>query len=323
MRKTLAIVGRGAVGSALVNGLHDSELFRDYGLKQYHSKNIQSAYFSSPDVLIYAGVSGTKYAAEMSPIEDLQSMKEALRNMQLIGARKTILISTIDADEKVSANSEYGLNRRFLENRFLEEHENGHVLRLPALYGSTVYKNQWYDVVADHTLPNSLTTEYFEHLQALAELSNKFSDTSLEVAGSCEAVKYLPNKEAFREAGVGLQLITKYKAKFYWLDLDNIITYVEASIKNDYRIAMAVTRLHSESRNQKLFISHKFMLKRMNENLISSELEEDIIASSITRNSDYTSVKQSLHLRFICLDAKHSPFDLDYWRKQIDFNKRK
>lgn len=143
----IAVIGKGAVGRAIINGLTD-----EFGCRArvYDSSNIETAYEEYFDLVIYAGVKASKIEADKNPSNDLLHCKRAYDILSKIRSDRKILISTIDASDKFSHQSEYGKNRRVLETLVMnsEQHANTQILRLPALYGSTVYKNAWHDAVA-------------------------------------------------------------------------------------------------------------------------------------------------------------------------------
>ena len=92
----------------------------------YNSKNIEDAYGTNPDLLVYAGLRAEKYLANNDPKKDMELIIQAEENIQKINPRKLVLISTIDVfkipndvDENSVINTEglhaYGYNRYQLE----------------------------------------------------------------------------------------------------------------------------------------------------------------------------------------------------------------
>lgn len=142
----IAVIGKGAVGQAIINGLTD-----EFGCRArvYDSSNIETAYEEYFDLVIYAGVKASKIEADKNPSNDLLHCKRAYDILSKIRSDRKILISTIDASDMFGSRSEYGNNRREIEKLIMnsESHKNTQILRLPALYGSTVYKNAWHDAV--------------------------------------------------------------------------------------------------------------------------------------------------------------------------------
>ena len=100
--------------------------------------------------MIYSGVNASKYHADRNPIEDKLHCLRAYDIFKNICSDHKILISTIDASDSFDQSTAYGDNRRLLELKILKDEDlskNSKILRLPALYGSTVKKNAWYDAV--------------------------------------------------------------------------------------------------------------------------------------------------------------------------------
>ena len=94
--------------------------------KGYNSKNIEQAYGSRPDILIYAGMRAEKYLANADPEADMKLVCQAEENIKKIAPKKLILISTIDIFGETNGKNEdasvdidgllaYGLNRYRLE----------------------------------------------------------------------------------------------------------------------------------------------------------------------------------------------------------------
>lgn len=145
--RRIAIVGRGAVGTAIYRSLEPYISENDLKVDCYHSENIDEVFGKHYDLAIYAGVRAFKGAAEANPTADLMHILKAADTFKRISASRKILISTIDAglpDEEITA---YGRNRRLLEELVSDSFAKTRILRLPALFGSTVTKNTWYDMM--------------------------------------------------------------------------------------------------------------------------------------------------------------------------------
>ena len=162
----------------------------------YNSGNIEDAFGTEPDLLVYAGVRAEKYLANHDPEKDLKNILEAETNIRRIRPRKLVLISTIDvfgnpagADETTAVKTEglhpYGYHRYLLEQRVRADNPDALVVRLPALFGKNLKKNFIYDFI--HVIPPMLKEEKF------AELSEK--DPRLEPY-------YVPQGNGFRKAAV-------------------------------------------------------------------------------------------------------------------------
>ena len=62
----------------------------------YNSTNIEEAYGTAPDLLVYAGLRAEKYLANNAPDKDMELIRQAQRNIEKIAPKKLVLISTID-----------------------------------------------------------------------------------------------------------------------------------------------------------------------------------------------------------------------------------
>jgi len=141
----------------------------------YNSKNIQEAYGTEPDLLIYSGLRAEKYLANNSPEKDMELIYQAEENITKIAPKNLVLISTIDVfknpmgvDENSGIDTEnlhaYGLNRYRLELWVREKYPDALIIRLPGLFGKNIKKNFIYDYI--NLIPFMLKAEKFEELSA-------------------------------------------------------------------------------------------------------------------------------------------------------------
>lgn len=139
----------------------------------YNSKNIEEAYGTNPDLLIYAGLRAEKYLANNAPEKDMELIYQAEENIKKIGPKKLVLISTIDVfkapqgvDENSTIDTEnlhaYGYNRYLLELWVREKYPDALIIRLPGLFGKNIKKNFIYDFI--NVIPFMLKKEKFEEL---------------------------------------------------------------------------------------------------------------------------------------------------------------
>lgn len=139
----------------------------------YNSKNIQEAFGTSPDLLVYAGLRAEKYLANNEPAKDMGLITEAEENIRKINPKKLVLISTIDVfktpsgvDERTSIDTDglhaYGYNRYQLELWVRENYPDALIIRLPGLFGKNIKKNFIYDFI--NIIPFMLKEEKFEEL---------------------------------------------------------------------------------------------------------------------------------------------------------------
>lgn len=144
-----------------------------------HSTNVADAFDKENDLVVYAGVPAAMFLANSDPEADLAVMKTARENLHRIGAKQTVLISSIavyaDSRGKTEADDPageglpaYGANRLQLERWVREDFPNALIVRLPALYGINLKKNFLYDL---HTVtPAMLRTAKYGELAAKSEL---------------------------------------------------------------------------------------------------------------------------------------------------------
>ena len=141
----------------------------------YNSKNIEEAYGTCPDLLIYAGLRAEKYLANNAPEKDMELIKQAEENITKINPKKLVLISTIDVfkvpknvDENSVIDTEnlhpYGYNRYQLELWVRENYPDALIIRLPGLFGMNIKKNFIYDYI--NVIPFMLKEAKFDELAA-------------------------------------------------------------------------------------------------------------------------------------------------------------
>lgn len=127
----------------------------------FNSSNIESIAGRSFDTLVFAGAQGRKWWANQNPEADRAGIQRALDAMRDVGARRVVLISTIDvvppvagADEDFECaarpNHAYGTNRLWLEQELAARHQGAVIVRLPGLFGPDLRKNILYDLLHDN-----------------------------------------------------------------------------------------------------------------------------------------------------------------------------
>lgn len=139
----------------------------------YNSKNVQDAYGTNPDLLVYAGLRAEKYLANSAPEKDMELILQAEDNIAKISPKKLVLISTIDVfkiPKNVDENSEidtvnlqaYGYNRYQLELWVREKYPDALIIRLPGLFGKNIKKNFIYDFM--NVIPFMIKEGKFQQL---------------------------------------------------------------------------------------------------------------------------------------------------------------
>ena len=149
----------------------------------YNSKNIEESFGTEPDLLVFAGLRAEKYLANREPGEDLARIREAQENIRRIGAKRVVLISTIDVfktpvlvDEMAEVDTEglqpYGYHRYLLEQWVREHYGDALIIRLPGLFGKGIKKNFIYDYI--HVIPAMLKAEKFAELSERAPVLREY-----------------------------------------------------------------------------------------------------------------------------------------------------
>lgn len=137
----------------------------------YHSSNIEEAFGTKPELLIYAGLRAEKFLAEKFPERDLESIENAKENIRKIAPKRIVLISTIEVYDNSFHKTEsdpaigsgaYGKNRVLLEQWVEKEYPDHLIIRLPGLFGKGIKKNFIYDYI--HFIPALLKEDKFKEL---------------------------------------------------------------------------------------------------------------------------------------------------------------
>ena len=258
----LAIVGKGAVGQAIANAYVPNPA---YEVDVFDRSTIDNAFQKQYDILIYAGVPGVKYLANANPVEDMKAIQVARDNILNIRAHKKVLISTIDASFELgdSQASVYGIHRRMLENMVAHECR---IIRLPALFGSTVVKNVWFDLV-NHNLPDQLSDSYFDYLQqALTQL--KLSDhakySRFQIVKKDDRIDYIPSKQDWLNAGLGLHIAMSSDSEMGWFDLDTIDKVIQYALQNEVTTYNCASFIRSNHVAVPLSMTHTEFLEMHN-----------------------------------------------------------
>lgn len=145
----------------------------------FHSSNVEQAFETKPDLLIYAGLRAEKFLANHDPQRDLATIHQAFDNIRKIAPKRTVLISTVDVfkrpldvfeDTKIDTEGlgAYGFNRYQLEERVREAFEDALIVRLPGLYGTGIKKNFLFDII--HRTPVMLDKYKYENLSQKSAL---------------------------------------------------------------------------------------------------------------------------------------------------------
>ncbi len=215
----------------------------------YNSKNIEMAYGTNPDVLIYAGLRAEKYLANSAPKKDMNLIRQAEENISKIKPRKMVLISTIDVfklPKDVDENSlidtdglhPYGYNRYQLELWVRENYPDALIVRLPGLFGKNIKKNFIYDYMS--FIPFILKKEkYKELLEKDPELDNYYklrSNGFYQVNVSKQDEEIL--KKKFKNLDFSALNFTDSRSVYQFYNLSRLWGDIQIAIQND------ITLLH-------------------------------------------------------------------------------
>jgi len=207
----------------------------------YNSKNIEEAYGTNPDLLVYAGLRAEKYLANNAPEKDMDLILQAEENIEKINPKKLVLISTIDVfkvPKDVDENSEidtvelhpYGYNRYQLECWVRDKYPDALIIRLPGLFGQNIKKNFIYDYI--NVIPFMLKESKFEELVGREPELEDYYD--LQDNGfykvSVEEDKREHLKDIFRELGFSALNFTDSRSVYQFYNLSNLWSDIEKAM---------------------------------------------------------------------------------------------
>ena len=210
----------------------------------YNSKNIQSAYGTEPDLLIYSGLRAEKYLANNAPEKDMELINQAIENISKINPKKLVLISTVDVlknpvgvDEMVDVETDglqaYGYNRYQLELWVRKNYKDALIIRLPGLFGKNIKKNFIYDYI--NVIPFMLKEEkYLELVNIENELEkyyHKQDNGFYKVDVKDEDKEYL--KKLFRKVGFSALNFTDSRSRFQLYDLSRLWDDINTALDNN------------------------------------------------------------------------------------------
>lgn len=260
-----ALVGyTGFVGSNLyMSGAFDAV---------YNSRNIEVAYGTEPELLVYAGMRAEKYLANNAPEKDMELVRQAEANIAKIKPGKLILISTIDVfkipgnvDENSVIDTEdlhaYGYNRYQLERWVREQYKDALIVRLPGLFGKNIKKNFIYDYI--HVIPFMLKQEKFEELAereaALREFYRIQENGFYKVDVWDKDRKRL--KDIFHRLGFSALHFTDSRSVYQFYDLTNLWKDIQTALETGIRLFHPATEPVSAGEVYEYLTGEKFVNK--------------------------------------------------------------
>lgn len=219
----------------------------------FDSKNVNDAYGTSPDLLVYSGVPAQKFLANSNPEKDFCTIENAIRNIININPKKIILISTIDVYKKTDGVNEdtkiipedlqaYGKNRYYLEQWVMDNFSDYLIIHLPALYGKNLKKNFIYDLI--HIIPSMLKEEKFNEL---ASKNNLIKNYYIKLENGFYQCKDLANEERkklknyFNTIGFSALNFTDSRGKYQFYNLAYLWKHISIALKNNIKILNLAT----------------------------------------------------------------------------------
>lgn len=212
----------------------------------YNSKNIERAFGTEPDLLLYSGVRAEMFLANKFPEKDLEIIENAIENIKRIKAKRVVLISSIavynqtfNVDENTVINKKestaYGRNRRILEEWVEQNYTDSLVVRLPGIYGINLKKNFLYDMI--HIIPAMLTEAKYQELSEQSELIKAnyvMQDNGFAKCVADEDMRKVLKGE-FQKIGFTALLFTDSRGIFQYYNLNRLWQLIETALYNNIR----------------------------------------------------------------------------------------
>ncbi|MBP5158377.1 MAG: hypothetical protein ILP18_10975 [Treponema sp.] len=209
----------------------------------FNSKNIQDAYGSRPDLLVYAGVRAEMFLANKYPEKDLAQLDEAFDNMVRIQPKTVVLVSTISvygenpAGDEDSVASEdmltaYGKNRLYLERKVAGQFKDCLVVRLPALYGRNIKKNFIHDYI--NVVPSLLKYEKFDELVAMNGRLGDYYERQENGFYSCRDLsgeERVELKAFFKSCGFSALNFTDSRSRYQFYNLGYLWGHIQKALE--------------------------------------------------------------------------------------------
>ena len=209
----------------------------------YNSHNIENAYGTNPDLLIYSGMRAEKYLANTNPEADMELVTQAQQNIERIAPKKLVLISTIDVLKEPNGKNEeaeidtdglqaYGLNRYRLEQWVRAHYPDALIIRLPGLYGLNIKKNFIYDYM--NVIPFMLKQEKLEELSAREPLLKEVYELQSNGFYKCRALSKEEKdrlKTAFRALGFTALNFTDSRNVYQFYPLSRLWNDIQIALK--------------------------------------------------------------------------------------------
>ena len=174
-----AIIGHtGYIGSFLKKQKKDINHF-------YNSKNINKINNNFFDTVYLTAPSSLKYHANKFPKKDKKNVLNLIESLKNLSCNKIIYFSSTDiVDAKNNNKNYYGLNRLKIENFIKKKFKNYLIIRLPSLFGGSLKKNFFYDILNNKSLKfyNSETKLQWYYLENIFNDINYLDKKKINIA---------------------------------------------------------------------------------------------------------------------------------------------
>lgn len=219
----------------------------------YNSSNIEAAFGTTPDMLVYAGVRAEMFLANQDPNADYQMIRNAMENIRRITPKRLVLISTVAvyADTKEvnedsviapESLSAYGRNRLVLEQWVRESCPKSLIVRLPAIFGENLKKNFLYDYITG--IPALLkNSKYVELLETTPELARYYfpQENGFYKCRELSVAERSVLKGVFARAGFSALNFTDSRSRYQFYPLSRLWKDICLALENDVRCINMVT----------------------------------------------------------------------------------
>lgn len=216
--------------------------------KVFNSKNIEEAYGTNPDLLVYSGLRAEKYLANNDPEKDMELIVEAQNNITKINPKKLVLISTIDVfknavgvDENSPIDTEnlhaYGYNRYQLELWVRDNYPDALIIRLPGLFGINIKKNFIYDYI--NVIPFMLKEAKMKELSDIDnELINYYTlqDNGFYKLNNITDEERTLLKGKFKKVGFSALNFTDSRSVYQFYNLGRLWNDIQTALKADIKM---------------------------------------------------------------------------------------
>ncbi len=236
----------------------------------FNSRNVNEAYGTNPELLIYSGLRAEKYLANSYPDKDMELIIQAEDNISKINPEKLVLISTIDVfkvPENVDENSKvitdglqaYGLNRYRLEEWVRERYPEALIIRLPGLFGKGLKKNFIFDFM--NVIPSMLKGDKYLELSSIDSRIQKYyvpMDNGFYRVNVPEMdVEML--KDIFRGLGFTALNFTDSRSRYQFYDLTELWKDINIALEHGLKLLHPATEPISAGEVYKYIMGEEFV----------------------------------------------------------------